>query len=236
MTDLLEHLAEFAISALDENDLEPGIVDWARGATFAGGFAGTERANIGGRGLHPIRTRLALGNPDTLPESVELFFGRLTAHFDQIRLLNTGCGLGELVGQFAVVGDQQKTLAQVVEATDRVEALAGLGEKLHDGRAALGIADGGHISLRLVKHEVTMTLRPLQKLAIDPDVIAACVGFAAKFCDHGAVHLDTAGGDQLFSVAPARDSRFGEDLLQALQVDGTLGCMHLPILVDFGNL
>jgi len=171
-----------------------------------------------------------------LPQSIELFFRRLTAHFDQVRLLNTGCSLGELVGQFAVIGDQQKTFAQVVQATDRVEALASLGKKLHDRRAALGIAHRRHVALGLIQHEITMPLRPLQKFPIYPDVIAPRIRFASQFCDHRAIHLNAAGRDQLFRVAAARDSRFGENLLQALQVNGRLGRTLVAILVNFRNL
>ncbi len=54
---------------------------------------------------------------------VELFFGGLAGDFDEIGLLDAGCGFGELVGEFAVVGDQQQAFAQVVEAADGIEAL-----------------------------------------------------------------------------------------------------------------
>jgi hypothetical protein len=213
VADLLEHLAQLAVAALNENHFVPGVIDRARRTTLAAGLARIKRADIRGRGLHPIGTRLSLGNADTLPESIELFLGRLPAHFDQIRLLNSGRGLGELVRQFAVIRDEQKSLAQIVEPTDGVQALAGLREELHDRRPPFGIADRGHIALRLVEHEVPMTLRSLQQFAIDPDMIAARIGFAAKFRHHRSIHLNAAGRDQLFSMAPARNSGFSEDLL-----------------------
>ena len=44
VADLFEHFAEFAVPAFDEDDLVPGIIDRARGTSFAAGFAGAEAA------------------------------------------------------------------------------------------------------------------------------------------------------------------------------------------------
>jgi len=64
-----------------------------------------------------------------------------------------------------------------------------------------------------------MALGALEELAVDTDVIACGVGFAAEFGDYPAVDLHASRSDELFGVATAGDSRLCEDLLEAFKVD-----------------
>src|ERR1035437_8000825 len=111
VTDLLEHLAQFAVAALDENHFVPGIVALA------------DLANAGRGGADRGRAGLATLNGDAATENVQLGFGGLAGDLDEISFFHAGGGLGEAVGQLAVVGDDEKALAHVVEAANRVEAL-----------------------------------------------------------------------------------------------------------------
>ena len=129
---------------------------------------------------------------DALTEAVESFFGGLAADFHQVGFFDTGSGAGELVGEFAIVCDEEKAFAEVVEPADRIKTLTHLGEELHDGGPALGIADRGYVTLGLVEHEVALALGAVEELAVDADVVAVSVGFAAEFGDDFAVDLNAA--------------------------------------------
>jgi hypothetical protein len=77
-----------------------------------------------------------------------------------------------------------------------------------------------------------MALGALEELAVDPDVIASGVSFAAEFGDDFAVDLDAPRGDEFFGVAAAGDPGLGEDLLQAFQA-GRRWCCLLVFVGDF---
>ncbi len=63
-------------------------------------------------------------------------------------------GLGEFLGEGTIVGHEEQTFAGIVEAANRIDAFGLLGEEIHDGGAAFGIADGGDITFRLVEEEI----------------------------------------------------------------------------------
>jgi hypothetical protein len=94
VADLLEHLAQLAVAAFNENHFVPGIVALA------------DLADAGRRGPDLLRAGLAALNGDAGTQQVELAFGGLAGYLDQIGLFNTGCGARESVSQFAVVGHQ----------------------------------------------------------------------------------------------------------------------------------
>jgi len=63
MADFLEHFAQFAVAAFDENDLVPGIVSLA------------DLADAGRGGADGGRTGLAAFDGDAAAENVQLGFG-----------------------------------------------------------------------------------------------------------------------------------------------------------------
>jgi len=205
--DLLEHLAQFAIAAFNEDNFVPGIVSFANLADA-------------GRGSLDIIAffRVAALDRDAFAEAVERLFGRLAGNFDEVGFFDAGSGLGELIGEVAIVGNHEQAFAEVVEAADGVKALGCLREELHYGGTAFRIGDGGDEAPGLVEHEVTLALGSLQQLSIDADVVAGSVCFGAERRDDLAVDLDPAAGDHLFGVAAARDTGLGKNLLQALEL------------------
>ena len=92
MADLLEHFAQFAVAALDENHFVPGIVALADLAD-----AGRGSAHFFGAGLSAL-------NGDARAQQVNLALAGLAGHLHQVGLLHTGGGAGQPVGQLAVVG------------------------------------------------------------------------------------------------------------------------------------
>jgi hypothetical protein len=212
MPDLFKHFAELAVAAFDENDLVPGIFSGTR-ATLTACFSGTEETNLRGSGLHAGGARLATLDTHSLAKPIDVLFAGLTANLDEVGFLHAQGGTSQLVGKLAVVCDEQQPFAEVVEAPDRIESLPHLGEELHDGRPALRVTDGCDVPFGLVEHEVAEAFGALKQLSINTDVIACGIGLATEFSDRLAVHLHTALGNELFSVAAAGNAGLGEDLL-----------------------
>lgn len=223
VADLFEHLAQFAIAAFDEDNFKPGVLRTVLTTrSRAAALAGVEAADLGWSGGHATRSGLSAIDTYAFAKTIEIVFGGLSTDLHEVSLLHSRRRACELVGQFAVVGDQQETFADVVKAAHRIEALAHLAEELHHGRAAFGIADGGEVALGLVKHEIAMALRALEEFAIDADVVAGGIGFRTQFCNDCAVHLNAALRDEFFRVAAAGDAGLRKNLLKALQFGGGL--------------
>jgi hypothetical protein len=218
VADLFEHLAELAVTAFNEDDLEPRVVA-ASGSTSAliADFTGIKATDLCGSGLHARGSGLDAIDRDAFAEALEGFFGGLATDLHEVRLLHIGSGARELVGQFAVVGDEQQAFAQVVEAANGIEALLDLREELHDRGTAFGIADSCDESLWLVEHVVAMAFGALQELAVNPDVIAGGVGLCAELGDNLSVDLHAALRDEFFGVAAAGDAGLGKYLLKAFE-------------------
>jgi hypothetical protein len=207
VADLLEHLAQFAIAALDDDDFVPGVVAFAHLAD-----AGRGRTNF------VMFFRAAALDGNAFAESVESLFGWLAGNFDEIGLFDAGSSLGELIREIAVVGDHEQAFAQVVETANRIEALGSLREELHHGGTAFRVSHGGDEAAGLIEHEVAQALGALQQLAIDADVIASSVCLGTQRGDDLAVDLDASSGDHLFRMTATGDAGLGEDLLQALEL------------------
>jgi hypothetical protein len=208
VSDLLKHLAQFAVTALNQHHFVPGVV------------AAADLANLCRRSLHASGTRLFAIDADTAAEAFDRLFRGFATDFDEISFFHSRGGAGQLVGQFAVVGHQQQTLAEVIEAANGINAFLDLCEEFHHRGPVLGIAHGGDEALGLVEHEVAQALRALQELAVDANVIANRVGLGAEFGHDFAVDLYTSFGDQFFGVAAAGDAGLGEDFLEAVQLCG----------------
>jgi len=57
---------------------------------------------------------------NSFAEEVEVLFAGLSANFDEVSFFDVGGGPGEFVGEFAVIGYEEESLAQVVKAADGV--------------------------------------------------------------------------------------------------------------------
>jgi hypothetical protein len=225
VADLLEHLAQFTVSSLDQRNFKPGIVAMAN-------LPDTRRC-----GANSSFARLALVDAHTFAKLVESTLVRLTGDLHQIDLFHSGSGARQLVGQLAVVGHQQQALAQIVQPAHGVQALSQLGEKLHHRGTAFGVAYGSDVALGLVQHEVTKAFGAVQQLAVHADMVAAWVSLRAELGHCCAVHLHAAFCDQFFRVAAAGDTGLGQDLLQTLEFGRRLLCpLDLVVLILVGVL
>ena len=88
-----------------------------------------------------------------------------------------------------------------------------LHHQVHHGRPFLRIVERRHIAARLVQQVVAPHLRPLQQLAIHPDVVARGVVLRPQLGDHLAVDLHPPGQNDLLGLPPARNPRRRQNLL-----------------------
>ena len=137
------------------------------------------------------------------------------ADFDEIGFGNVRGGFGELLGESAVVCEEEESFGGVVEAADGIDARGKIAEELHDGGAAFRVAGGGDVAFRFVEHEIDGSLGGLDGFAVDGDGVGGGVGFSAECGDDFAVDGDAAGEDEFFGFAAGGDAGGGEEFLEA---------------------
>ena len=195
--ELREHTADLAVLPLVENHLEDRALLVLR-----------LEVNVLGAG-HALR------EADAAAEFVEGFQSGNARHLNEVFLLDTIPRVGEEVGQFAVVGDEDQPFAHPVEPADGKQPLFPRHE-VDDARPAVGIEVRGYHADRLGEH-VDDPLRVGQPLAVDADLLAERIDAGAELRDHLTVDLDPPGRDQFLAVPPAAEPGRREHLLEPLE-------------------
>jgi len=116
----LEHLAQFAVAALDEDDFIPGIVALA------------DLAYAGGRGADRERTRLTTLDGHRRAQNVQFALAGLAGDLYEIGFLHAGRALVRQLASSPSLVTSSRPSLMVVQAAYGIEALAHLVEKLHD--------------------------------------------------------------------------------------------------------
>jgi hypothetical protein len=125
--------------------------------------------------------------------------------------------VGQAVGEFAVIGEQEQALRLGVEPAHVEEALALVLvlQEVADAAAALRVLHGGDDAAGLVEDVVLQVLVELEPDAVDVDGSLRRVHADAEFRDDGAVDLHPPVEDHLLAHAARGDAGEGHDLLQA---------------------
>src|SRR5690606_6308121 len=123
-------------------------------------------------------------------------------------------GVGEPVGELAVVGEQEEALGLLVEPAHVEEPLGPVGDVLGQVGAALLVLHRRDDTGRLVQGEGHLGLVELEPDTVDVDDGGGRVDPGAEL-DHPAVHRDTAVDDELLAGAPRPVAGSGQDLLQS---------------------
>ena len=210
-----EHAPDLAIAAFDESEFVPGI------------FHVLEQADFSGRELHA--TVVAERDGDAVAKFLDGLVVGLAADFDVICFGDVRAGLGEFLCQCAIVGEEKKTFAGVVETADGIDAFREIAEELHDGGAAFGVANGGDVTFGFVQKKIDEALWGTERLAIDRDGVGEGVGFGAEFGDDFAVQGDPTGGDDFFGFAAGSDAGGGQDFLEAIHGELSVFCGQLTV-------
>jgi len=192
--EMREHAADLAVLSLVENHLEDGALLVLR-----------LEVDVLGAG-HSLR------ETDAAAELVEGVRSGNSRHLNEVFFLDAIPRVGEEIGQFTVVGDEDQPFAHPVEPADGEQPLLPRDE-IDDAGPAVGVEVRGHHADRLGEH-VNNALRVGEPLAVDPDLLAKGIDAGAELRDHLAVDLDPAGGDQFLAVPPAAEPGRREHLLK----------------------
>ena len=148
-----------------------------------------------------------------------------------IKLRNLAARMGELLGQVAVVGEQQQAGGLFVETTHGEDTLgAGVFDQLHDRIAFIRIVGGGDIAFRLIQKDIT------EFLAVEG--LASIHHFIIRFhlIAHGGddfvVHHHTAGLDQVIGFATRADAAVGQVFVEADFASGFRAVGHGILFAD----
>ena len=151
---------------------------------------------------------------------------RLPGDLHFVDLLDAVARVGELIGQRAVVGDEDQALARHVEPADVEHPPDARRQQVDHARPTARVASRRDDARRLVDGEVLQP-NPRQRFAVDFDLLLGAIDPGAEFGDDLAVDLDATLGDVLFAFAAARQAGGGEHLLQPLAAAGSIGCRWL---------
>ena len=175
--DGLEHAANLAVLAFADADDEPGMV------------AGVAVADdVCGEGDVAVVEHDALAEP--LDAGVHVVHD--AAQLGLVDLGDFVARVGEQLGQFTIVGEDDGALCVPVEAADGVDAaILGRDERGDDG-ASLRVGGGRDVADGLVDHQIDLEALGLDAAAVEVDNIFAGFDGGAERLDDDAVDLDPA--------------------------------------------
>ena len=151
MADGLAHPPDLAVAALVDRDAQH------------------PRARLG----HLRRRRRAVVELDAVAQPAHRpRRHRTAADRGQVLLVDAVAGVGDAVGQLAVVGQQQQPLGVGVEPADGEHPWLG-GDELDDRRPSVGVACGGHHATRLVQQVVDEAGLGADRRTVDLDEVVS---------------------------------------------------------------
>ncbi len=133
-------------------------------------------------------------------------------------------GMGDGVGELAVVGEQQQALGLRVQPTDRMKAvqrrvilahpiLEDWKDHVHHGGGGVGVVTGGDAAGGLVEYEVKARNLPRDAAPFHRNMIPLPVHLVALVADDFAINGDFPLRNELFRFAPGGDAGGGKHLL-----------------------
>lgn len=120
----------------------------------------------------------------------------------------------QVLGQLAIIGQDQQAFRFEIEPPDRVDVPADALQQIHHRGTMLGIGSRRDVASRLVQQDVTLVSDWPDARTVDPDVVVIGVGLLTKFSNGPAVHRDPALFDERLRRAPRGNARHREDLLE----------------------
>ena len=164
--------------------------------------------------LHLIGNDDAVVELKAIAKGSHIDVGEVLVEFHVIGLLNLGRGMGEFLGQVAVVGEEQQTGGVAVEAAYGIDAFfAGVAHQLHHVGAVALVVGSGDVVFGLVEQHIDRFFA-LQHLV----AVAHLIGghhLVAHLGHHLAVDGDGTGGDEHVGIAARADAGIGNVFVKA---------------------
>ncbi len=134
---------------------------------------------------------------EALPQLFECAWFGFACDHCSVNTLDLKLGMGEPVGQFAIVGDEDQTLGVLIEPTDCEQPGFARRDQIDHTTTACGIGRRAEEADRLV-NEIIDLLREFQFLAIDRDLLGLRINLRPE-CGNDTIHCDPSGRDQLLT-------------------------------------
>lgn len=150
---------------------------------------------------------------DPFFQLVESLETGIASDLDFVHSADAVTWVGQFVGQFAVVGDQQQAFAVFIETTDSEKTLRFILEQIDDAWTVIRVVVCAENALGLIEQVVRATLE-FQDFAIVFDRLSARINFHADISDLNAIHRDAAFEDDLFTFASRAQTGSGEVTLE----------------------
>jgi len=202
--------ADLAIFAFGDADFEDGA------ATFAPEDFELEAFGADGVLFLPATFR---AEPHPFFDSFEIGGAHAAIDFDDVGFFDAEARVGEAVGEFAVVGHDERAAGFHIEPADGEDAFLEAGHEFADGFAVGGVIVGDEDAFGFIEEVVDFGLLAqaagFDGFFVDGDDIARGVDHDGHFGEDGAVHADAAAGDHGFTLAPGGDAAVGEETLEA---------------------
>ena len=129
----------------------------------------------------------------------------------EIEFVDLELGMGQAVGEFAVVGEQERARDVHVEASDWKYPGVYAGDQIEDGLALVRVFDAGDDALGLVEYDVDVAFVG-EDDATEFYRVGGGVDAAAEFGD-GAIYGDAAFGDEPLAFSARGYAAGGEKFL-----------------------
>ena len=168
---------------------------------------------------------------NALSDAEHVILGQGLVQNDVVKLRDFAARMGQLLGQVAVVGEQQQPRGLLVEAAYRIDALgAGVLDEFHHGVALVGVVSRGDKAFGLVEQDVAQLLAVERLAAIHHLVLG--LHFVAHRGDDFVVHHDAASLDEVVGLAARADATVGQILVQADFSSGFRAVVQRVFLAD----
>src|SRR4051812_23383668 len=192
---MLEHDSDLILPSFGDGDFVPRV------------HAGANQSQLRG-------SRAASMHGNTFAELYFLFPTEPPSGFHQIGLRYMPRRRTEAIRELTVVGQEKQTLARIIQAPNRIDALAETLEVVHDRVTSFGIFRRCDDVLGFVECDIDVVLRCFQALPVKLDLIRPEICLRAQLRNCAAVYRHTAREDKFFSLSAARDASVREDFLQ----------------------
>jgi hypothetical protein len=158
---------------------------------FGGSFSDCPNAR-------PLDSRHPFGEIDSFSETKELRWIQLALHDDEVGLGDTVLGMGQLLSQLPVVGQEQQPLAGTVQTADRKKSTA-IRHQVDRANSSLWISIGAEHPCWFIEHQISGALLS-EYFPVDADRAGDRIDSTMELDADLPIDLDAALFDQFFDL------------------------------------
>ncbi len=164
--------------------------------------------------FHRKRLGIAIFQANATAQTIERLIFRLAFDLRQVDPLHLVAGMGQVIGQLSIAGENQRPFRVVVESAYRIDPTGRSRKEIGDRLPALGIAQSRHHPGWFVEHQISPLFRERDGLSIHGDQVAIRFDLSPHLGDLEVVHLHATRGDHHLGSATRSHPGAGEKFLK----------------------